>query len=397
MKRQNKMGKGLRRWGALMLVGAALWMLARSGGGTVLRQEVQAMLEDWNFSQRVLTFQLGTGAEALEQVVLDASPALAAGMLDDLEEDSMAAEPLAEIIASEAESPSETEEAEATEETEASQETETPEETEAASENPEKTITSASGANAISLDNIYLNNSSELSVDLETVAALNTQIDLSQDGPQILIMHTHGTEAYTMDGEDQYNSSDSYRTTDDNYNMIRVGDEIAAVLEEAGFSVIHDTDLYDYPSYTGSYARAREGIQAYLEEYPTISVVLDVHRDALIADDGTTYKVVTTVDGEKTAQVMLVMGTNAGGLNHPNWQENLSFAIQIQQQMLFIDSTLPRPINLRSSRFNQDLTTGSILVEVGSCGNTLQEALRGARLFARALAETLAETLKGSE
>ncbi len=380
MKRQNKAGKGQRRCGALLLAGAALWMLSQAGGGEALRREVRDALESWDFSQRILAFQLGEGMETLEQAVFAASPALAAGQLDDLEEDSMAAEPLAEVTPApetvpRSESPA--------------AESEVPAESEAASQNPEKTITSASGANAISLDNIYLNNSAELSVDMKAVAALNTQINLSQEGPQILIMHTHGTEAYTMDGEDQYTSSDSYRTTDSSYNMLRVGEEIASVLEEEGFSVIHDTDLYDYPSYTGSYARARAGIQAYLEEYPTISLVLDVHRDALIADDGTTYKVVTTVNGEKTAQVMLVMGTNAGGLDHPNWKGNLSFAIRIQHQLLSIDSTLPRPINLRSSRFNQDLTSGSLLVEVGSCGNTLQEALRGGRLFAQALAATL--------
>ncbi len=378
MKRQK--GTGQRRCGALLLAGAALWMLGRAGAGAGLRQEVRAALEDWDFSEKVLALQLGVGPEALEQVVLDAAPALAAGLPEEREEESMAAEPLEEAIT--------LPESEPAPETPAA-ESEAPEETEEASQNPEKTITSAGGANALSLDDISLNNSAGLSVDLEAVAALNTQIDLSREGPQILIMHTHGTEAYTMDGADQYTSSDTYRTTDSGYNMIRVGEEIASVLEEAGFSVIHDTDLYDYPSYTGSYARAREGIQAYLEEYPTISLVLDVHRDALIADDGTTYKVVTTVNGEKTAQVMLVMGTNAGGLDHPNWKGNLSFAIQVQHQMLSIDNTLPRPINLRSSRFNQDLTSGSLLVEVGSCGNTLQEALRGGRLFALALAEAL--------
>ncbi|MCD8145930.1 MAG: stage II sporulation protein P [Clostridiales bacterium] len=203
-------------------------------------------------------------------------------------------------------------------------------------------------------------------------------------GPQILIMHTHATEAYTMDGDDIYIESDESRTTDENYNMIRVGEEMKAVFEELGFSVIHDTTTYDYPGYSGSYGRSLAGVQSYLEQYPTIQVVLDVHRDALIGSDGTVYAKTTTIDGEQVAQVMLVVGTNDGGLTHPNWEDNFTLALKLQGAMLALDNTLPRNIDLRSQRFNQHLTAGSLLVEVGTSGNTLQEALAGARLFAQA-------------
>ncbi len=202
-------------------------------------------------------------------------------------------------------------------------------------------------------------------------------------GPQILIMHTHATEAYTMDGEDVYTESDESRTTDENYNMIRVGEEMKAVFEELGFSVVHDTTTYDYPGYSGSYGRSLAGVQSYLEQYPTIQVVLDVHRDALIDSDGTVYAKTTTIDGEQVAQVMLVVGTDDGGLTHPNWEDNFTLALKLQGAMLALDSTFPRNIDLRSQRFNQHLTAGSLLVEVGTSGNTLQEALAGARLFAR--------------
>lgn len=213
-------------------------------------------------------------------------------------------------------------------------------------------------------------------------------LTLSAEGPQILIMHTHGTEAYTMADGDDYTPSDTARTTDENYNMIRVGEEIKTVFEEMGLSVIHDTSLYDYPSYTGSYARSLAGIQSYLEEYPTISVVLDVHRDALIGSDGTAYKVTDTLEnGETVAQVMLVVGTNDGGLEHPHWEDNLTLAAHIQAAMLALHPGFPRPVNLRSQRFNQHMTYGSLLVEVGTSGNTLQEALAGARMFAQAAGE----------
>lgn len=209
----------------------------------------------------------------------------------------------------------------------------------------------------------------------------------AEKGPQILIMHTHTTEAYAMDGEDVYQESDPARTTDNNYNMVRVGEEMKAVFEEMGLSVVHDTTAYDYPGYNGSYGRSLAGIQAYLEKYPTIQVVLDVHRDALIDSKGTVYAKTADIDGEKTAQVMLVVGTNDGGLTHPDWKNHFNLAVHLQAAMLAVNPKLPREIDLRAQRFNQHVTPGSLLVEVGTSGNTLKEALAGARLFARAAGE----------
>lgn len=262
------------------------------------------------------------------------------------------------------------------------QEAETPE-ADADTEPTETTLDlSAIKASQIDLDNhtsgIQINAGDYLN------QSLALKLQPADKGPQILLLHTHATEAYTMDGEDIYEESDPARTTDDNYNMIRVGEEMKAVFEKMGLSVVHDTTTYDYPGYNGSYGRSLAGIQSYLEQYPTIQVVLDVHRDAIIASDGTAYAKTTTIDGKKVAQVMLVAGTNDGGLTHPDWKDNFAVAVRLQQAMLALDTTLPRPIDLRSQRFNQHLTPGSLLVEVGTSGNTLQEALAGARLFAQA-------------
>lgn len=368
--REGKRGSG-RRWCAAVLVGAGVWLAAAQGGGGISAR-LAALAQDWDIPGLVLRQRLGTGGSSLSG--LSASPVLSSLVLEDQGEEELAAEGVALLQA-----------AEITQETgePAAQET-SPTDTPPAEEE-----TAPSTVPAVPLSQLSLNNGTEMEVDLEAVAALNTTVSLSTQGPQILIMHTHGTEAYTPDGDDQYTASDSYRTTDEDYNMLRVGEEITAVLEEAGYSVLHDTTLYDYPSYTGSYARARAGIQALMEEYPSISLVIDVHRDALIASDGTAYKVLTTLEGEKTAQLMLVVGTDAGGLEHPNWRGNLSFALQVQERLLALDTTLPREINLRTSRFNQDLTPASLLVEVGSCGNTLEEALAGGRRFAQALAQAL--------
>ncbi|MCD7947040.1 MAG: stage II sporulation protein P [Oscillospiraceae bacterium] len=241
-------------------------------------------------------------------------------------------------------------------------------------------------------DGVYVYNRTGLSFDLATIASAPIQITLEEsEEPQILIMHTHGTEAYTMDGDDIYTPSDeNTRTVDENYNVVRIGDEMQTVFEEMGFAVIHDKTLYDYPAYSGSYGRSEKGIEEYLAEYPSIRIVLDVHRDALVGADGTVYKAVTEIDGEQTAQVMMVMGSNET-TEHAKWQENLSLAVRIQEEMNTLYPTLARPVTLRSSTYNQQLTNGSLLVEVGSHGNTLQEAIRGARLYAEAAGKVLQE------
>ena len=236
---------------------------------------------------------------------------------------------------------------------------------------------------------LYLYNRTSLDADLASAASASVPITLPDEGPQILIVHTHATEAYTPDGTDVYTPSDNNtRTLDNNYNMVRVGDEMEKVFTEMGLGVIHDTTLHDYPQYNGAYDRSAKTVAAYLEQYPTIRVVLDVHRDALIGEDGTVYKAVTTVDGTSTAQVMLVLGSSEGG-EHPNWMQNLTLACKIQNGLNTLYPTLARPMTLRSSRYNQHLSSGSLLVEVGTHGNTLQEALAAARLFARAAGQVL--------
>ena len=234
---------------------------------------------------------------------------------------------------------------------------------------------------------IYIANRADKQPDVAALASAPVHITLS-DGPQVLILHSHGSEAYTPSGSDRYQESDPYRTTDCNYNVVRVGEEIARVLREQDFEVIHDTNLYDYPSYNEAYDHSLAAAKRWLDQYPSIQVVLDVHRDALAAEDGTIYKAVSAEDGEQAAQVMLVVGTDGTG-KHPLWQENLTFAMRIQQQLLDDHQALARPMVLRASRFNQHLSVGSVLVEVGTHGNTLQEALLGAKLFAQSTAKVL--------
>ena len=250
----------------------------------------------------------------------------------------------------------------------------------------EQTLTGSDSTAYVSADGVYARNYTEYEVDLSKLEASPVVLK-DVEGPQILIIHSHTTEAYAMDGTDIYTESGTARTTDNYYNMVRVGEEMAQVFRAAGFGVVHDTELYDYPAYNGAYTRSGAAIESWLEQYPTIQIVLDVHRDALEAEDGTVYKTAAEVDGAKVAQCMLVVGTDAGGQAHDNWRQNLALAVEVQHQVNADYPTLARPIVVRSSRFNQQLTPGSLLVEVGTHGNTLQEALAAARLFAQSMAK----------
>jgi stage II sporulation protein P len=233
------------------------------------------------------------------------------------------------------------------------------------------------------LDLVELTYSCGLRPDTEQLLTQPLQWDLTGDKPTVLILHTHATESYTKTTEN-YSESSAFRTLDEHYNMVSIGERVADILEEAGITVIHDRSLHDYPSYTGSYNQARKSIQSWLAEYPSIRLVLDLHRDAS-GDLNNQFRPVVTLDGVETAKIMLVMGTNASGLKHPDWKENLSLGLKLQAQLERQAPGITRPISLRSQRFNQDLTPGSLLIEMGAAGNTHAEALRAAEQLAKAI------------
>ena len=235
---------------------------------------------------------------------------------------------------------------------------------------------------------LSIKNETSYDIDVSGMLADGSQVRLPDGEPQILIVHTHSSEAYTPAGLDRYEASDTNRTEDKEYNIVRVGDELTALLQQAGLNVIHDREIYDYPSYTGSYERSGAAVQSYLEQYPSIAVVIDMHRDALGAN-GVVYKTMAEESGVCASQVMLLVGTDDSGLTHPNWRSNLSLALYLQNAVSAVHPTLMRPVALVQQRYNQHLTGGSLILEVGSSGNTLQEALAAIRLFADAAAPAL--------
>ncbi len=246
------------------------------------------------------------------------------------------------------------------------------------------------GSQYLSDGGVYVYNRTGWELDSSLLSQGTVDVPLGE-GPQILIVHTHGSEAYSMTDGDLYEESDPYRTTDCTHNVVRVGEEMATVFRTYGFQVIHDTTLCDYPSYNGAYDRSKAVVEQWMAQYPTIKVVLDVHRDALVGSGGEVYKMVSVEAGRKVAQVMMVLGTDAGGADHPRWKDNMAFALRLQRNLVKGYASLVRPTVLRKSRYNQQLCPGSILVEVGGHGNTLSEAIAGGRLWADNVARTLLE------
>ena len=231
--------------------------------------------------------------------------------------------------------------------------------------------------------------------DADLIAAVNTvnlpfSVKVGSAEPQILILHTHATETYQTHPELYYDPDFTARTRNTALNMCAVGQVMADVLNAAGITTLHDTTLHDSPSYTESYARSRATAQSYLQKYPSIQIILDVHRDAIEDSDGTRVKPLCQIDGQDTAQVMLIAGCDNGTTAKlPNWKLNLRFAAAWQQAMSAQYPGLARPVLCGYRFYNQDLAAGCLLLEVGGHANTLAEAKRAGELAAKALVTAL--------
>lgn len=237
-------------------------------------------------------------------------------------------------------------------------------------------------ANSVGLK---INNSTDYSVDINELCKEPLDIELKSDEPEVLVIHTHTTECYNgneMTGEAE-------RTTNEAYNMCRIGDIVSQKLEIYGIETIHDKTIHDYPTYQSSYTRAMKTIDKNMEQYSSIKVIIDIHRDAYVYPDGSKLRVSTKINGEDVAQVMLVLGTDGMGLSHPYWKSNLIFASKIQNAAEIMYPGMMRPLNLRRERFNMHATRGSILIEIGSNGNNLEEASKSAEYIADAIAAVL--------
>ena len=234
-------------------------------------------------------------------------------------------------------------------------------------------------------DKTRLRYSCDYRVEVGKLLEQDLQWQLSDGQPAVLIVHTHGSESYTKELGQTYQETAQYRTLDEHYNMVAVGDLLVQLLEAAGIRVIHDTQLHDYPSYTSSYNNSRKSVKEYLQKYPSIRLVLDLHRDAGENSDGSQFATHAQVDGKDSAQIMFLVGTDESGNYHPRWRDNLAVAAKLNVLMENINPGITRKTTLRAQRFNQDLADIALLVEVGSAGNTLQEALTAIPILADAI------------
>lgn len=224
-------------------------------------------------------------------------------------------------------------------------------------------------------------------------ALLNQGSDLTiydKSKATVLIYHSHTTEAYSLLDTGYYISSDA-RSNNSARNMVRVGDDLAAYLEKQGFTVIHDRTIHD-KDYTKSYDNSRATIEKYLEQYPSIEVTIDVHRDDITYSNKTKVKPTAKINGKKAARMMIISGCEYNRVkNFPDWEENLKFDLQVQNKVNELYPGLMRPILFSERKYNMYETHYSFLLEVGTDANTLDEACYSARLFGNALGQLLNE------
>ncbi len=252
-------------------------------------------------------------------------------------------------------------------------------------------FTSTENSLTLRKDKCYIKNVTYIPDD-EVAAMALTQVGFKAEKnsaqPQILIVHTHATEAYLPDYGAPYDAAYSFRNTDTSQNMVAVGRVMAERLNQLGYSTLQDTTLHDYPSYNGSYDKSKATVEKYLAQYPSIKVVLDVHRDAA-ERNGAIISPVVDIGGAQCAQIMIISGADNGKMNMPHFWENLKFASAVQNTAATMYPGLMRPVLFDYRNYNQQLSTGSILVEIGTHGATLAQAQRSAALFAEALAAAL--------
>lgn len=210
----------------------------------------------------------------------------------------------------------------------------------------------------------------------------------SLDKPLVLLYHTHTCESFEPYVRDEFDAEFNFRTTDETKNMVMVGNAIQAELEAQGISVVHVTDIHDHPTYNGAYDRSRQTILPILEQYPSIKVVLDIHRDAL-GDEIQAYQPFIRVEGKEAAQIMIISGCDDGTMGMPNYMENFHFACTLQQKLEKDHPGFTRPVLFDYRCYNQDLTNGSLLIEVGSHGNTLDQVQFAGQLLGKSLGELL--------
>ena len=227
--------------------------------------------------------------------------------------------------------------------------------------------------------------------DLLAESRIEPELDLKTDGtPMVLIYHTHTTESFVSEKTGTYTDGFNFRTTEPDKNMVMVGDAIAEQLAAAGIGVVHAREIHDFPVWSGSYDNSAATVRSILAEYPSICIALDIHRDALGEGDAVAAPV-ADISGKQSAQIMIISGCDDGTMGMPEYRKNFHFASKLQQTAERMFPGFTRPILFDYRKYNQDLTQGSLLIEVGSQGNTLEEVRFAGELTGKALSAVITE------
>lgn len=235
------------------------------------------------------------------------------------------------------------------------------------------------------------NNTQTKSLDIEKVLAEPFELSVDKSKPAVLIFHSHTSEGYELTERDWFAKGTTSRSNDESINVVRVGTEITNYLEKAGYTVIHDKTIHD-DDYNGSYPHSRKTIDAILKENPQIKIVIDIHRDSITLDGGAKVKPVTEIGGKKAAQMMIIAGAEEGKItDFPDWEYNLRFALRLHQKIEDMYPGIMRPLLFTQKKYNMDVTHFSVLIEMGSEANTLDEACYSGRILADALASFMDE------
>lgn len=240
---------------------------------------------------------------------------------------------------------------------------------------------------------VRVKNVNKTDIDIEEILGEKIDLSVDREKPSVLIFHTHTTETYQILDRGFYETDFKTRTKDSGQNMLRVGKAICEEIEKLGYKVIHDTEIHDL-SYNGAYAHSRKKVEEYLKKYPTIQIVLDIHRDAIQQSDGTKIKPTATVQGKKAAQIMIISGCQEKGNpieNFPDWRYNLTFAVHLQNKLETLFQGITRPLYFCPRKYNMNVSHCSLLVEVGSDANTLEEAVYTGKCLGVAVGEIMKE------
>ncbi len=244
-------------------------------------------------------------------------------------------------------------------------------------------------------ENVCVKNTTETkTLNIEKVLSNPLELSIDKSKPAVLIFHSHTSEGYELIERDWYAADRTSRSNDENINIVRVGTEIADYLTALGYTVIHDKTIHD-KSYNDSYPSSRQTVEKHLKEHPEIQIVLDIHRDSVTQTNGDKLKFVNTIGGKKAAQLMIITGAEEGKVtDFPDWEYNLRFALHLQKKCVDMFPGLMRPVLFSQRKYNMDMTRFSLLVEMGSEANTLEEACYSGRMLAAALAALMDEYTK---